>query len=117
MLTNLTINLGVRFEHEFPTTERFNRSLNGFNATVASPVAAAAMAAYAANPSPVLPASQFKVPGGPTFASASAPAIYNVRSKIFSPRFGFAWTPSGQGEKTVIRGGSEFLWRLWEARA
>lgn len=103
--SNLTVNIGIRFEHEFPTTERFNRSINGFNANVASPIAAAASAAYAANPNPLLPASQFKLNGGLTFASGSNPAIYNVQSKIFSPRFGVAWTPGGPNGKTVLRGG------------
>ena len=104
--SNLTLNLGLRFEHEFPTTERFNRSVNGFNATVASPIAAAAIAAYAANPIPQIPASQFRVPGGLTYADSSHPDIYQTASHIFSPRIGFAWTPSGTGGKTVIRGGT-----------
>jgi len=104
--SNLSLNLGLRFEHEFPTTERFNRSVNGFNATVASPIAAAAIAAYAAHPIPQIPAAQFKVPGGLTFADSSHPDIYQTASHIFSPRFGFAWTPSGAGAKTVIRGGT-----------
>jgi Carboxypeptidase regulatory-like domain/TonB dependent receptor len=103
---NLTINLGLRFEHEFPTSERFNRSVNGFDFTVANPIAAAAIAAYTANPIPQVPASQFKVPGGLTYASMSNPDIYHTDSHILSPRFGFAWTPYGAGGKTVIRGGT-----------
>jgi hypothetical protein len=104
--SNLSLNLGLRFEHEFPTTERFNRSVNGFKATVANPIAAAAIAAYTANPIPQIPVSQFKVPGGLTYADSSHPDIYHTTSHIFSPRLGFAWTPSGTGGKTVIRGGT-----------
>ena len=102
--TNLTLNLGIRFEHDFPGTERFNRSLSGFDLTTPNPIAAQAMAAYAQHPDPALPVGQFKVPGGPLFAGPSNPNIYNPQSKMFSPRFGFAWTP--KGGKTVIRGGT-----------
>jgi len=57
---NLTINLGLRWEHETPTVERFNRSVDGFDPAAANPVSGAAAAAYAANPIPQIPASQFK---------------------------------------------------------
>jgi len=84
--------------------------VNGFDLTASSPIASAAIAAYAAayakTPNPdLLPPSQFKVPGGLLYANSSNRDIYHTQSHIFSPRFGFAWTPSKLGNKTVIRGG------------
>jgi len=100
---NLTLNLGMRFEHDFPEYERYNRALNGFDGTTPQAINAAAQAAYAKSPD-VIPVGQFKIVGGPTFASASNREIWTSQSKMFSPRFGFAWTPFGN--KTVIRGGT-----------
>jgi hypothetical protein len=102
---NLTINLGLRFEHETPTTERYNQSVDGFNPTATNPVSALAATAYAANPIPQIAPSQFQPLGGLTFASAANPNIYHSNSSIFSPRFGIAWTPRALGSKYVIRSG------------
>ena len=107
--SNLTINLGLRWEHDFPETERYNRSVNGFSSTIANPASAAAAAAYAASPLPQIPVSQFHTLGGLTFPSGGSPSIYHTESSIFSPRFGFAWTPKALGSKTVIRGGFGIL--------
>ncbi len=103
--SNLTINLGLRWEHETPTVERFNRATNGFDPTAVNPISAAAAAAYAKNPVPQIPVDQFPALGGLTFASPSHRNVYNSKSSIFSPRFGFAWVPRALGSKTVIRGG------------
>jgi hypothetical protein len=103
---DLTLSLGIRWERDFAQTERFNRSVNGFDPTAVNSASTAAAAAYAASPSAFLPASQFKALGGLTFASANAPAIYTPSSRgIFSPRMGFAWTPAKLESKTVFRGG------------
>ena len=106
---NLTLSLGLRWEHDFPEIERFNRVTNGFDPTATNSISAAAQAAYAAAPNATLPASQFKALGGLTFASAGNRSVYNPKSSIFSPRAGFAWTPKVLGNKTVLRGGFGIL--------
>jgi hypothetical protein len=102
---NLTFNLGLRYDQDFPTTERYNRNVNGFGYTSPNPIQAAAQAAYAQHPIPEVPVSQFATPGGLTFASPSNPDIYHVNSHLLSPRVGFAWTPGGADGKTTVRGG------------
>ncbi len=100
----LTFNFGIRWEYFAPLTERFDRSVAGFAFDTASPVAAAAQAAYAMNPIPDIAAGAFAVNGGITYAGVgdTPRALYDVPSNIFAPRFGFAYR---LGEDTVIRGG------------
>src|SRR5205085_9519181 len=56
---NLTITAGVRYELEGPLTERYARSVRGFDFGASLPIEAQAQAAYAAsyasNPTPDLP--------------------------------------------------------------
>ncbi len=107
--SNLTLNLGIRFDHDFPEIERYNRSVSGFNPTADNGIASASAAAYAANPQPQWPAANFKALGGLTFPTSGSRDIYHSNSKIFSPRVGFAWTPHLFDDKTVIRGGIGIL--------
>ena len=76
----LTLNLGLRYEYESSITERYNRSVAGFDFNAASPAQAAAQANYAQNPIPQIPPSQFKVLGGLTFAGANSlpRGLYNA---------------------------------------
>jgi hypothetical protein len=102
--SNLTLNLGLRWEHESPTVERYNRAVSGFNPTAVNPISAAAATAYAQSPAALLPANQFSALGGLTYASGSNPNVYSTKSGIWSPRVGAAWTPSAL-HSTVLRGG------------
>jgi hypothetical protein len=101
---NLTINLGVRFDHDGPYHEKWGRTADGFDTTSVNPLATAAMAAYAKSPIAQIPASAFNVLGGLTFASPGNNAVYQNNSHIVSPRVGFAWTPELLKGKTVFRG-------------
>jgi len=100
----LNLNLGVRWEYEGPTTERFNRSIRMFDFTVESPIAEVARANYAKNPLPELPVEQFRLMGGLRFAGADGQprALWNGDKNNFEPRFGLAYKLT---DKTVLRAG------------
>jgi hypothetical protein len=102
---NLTIDLGLRYEHDFPYNEKYGRTVDGFNTSSANPLSAAATAAYAKAPIAQLPASQFNVLGGLTFPGAGQSAVYQNQSHVLSPRVGLAWTPDAFHGKTVVRTG------------
>lgn len=100
----LTLNLGLRYEYEGPTSERFNRFTLGFDFTSPSPLAAAAGAAYARSPLPEIPAGQFKLLGGPTYPGVRGlpTTMWKGDRNNFMPRIGAAYKVTN---KMVIRGG------------
>jgi hypothetical protein len=100
----LNVNIGLRYEFQTALTERYNRSVRGFDPTAALPFAAQAAANYAKNPTPEVSPSMFQVQGGLTFAGVSGQprTVYDPETKEFMPRVGFAYAPNS---KTVIRGG------------
>jgi hypothetical protein len=100
----LTLNVGLRWEVETPLTERHNRSTRDFDFSVASPVQAAAQAAYARAPIPEIPVSEFRVLGGPTFLGVNGQSRgqRNTDLHAFMPRFGYAWQVR---PRMVVRGG------------
>src|SRR5882762_3070253 len=111
----LTLNLGLRYEIEGATTERYNRNIRGFDPNASNPIEAAAIAAYAAKPIPEIPASSFTVKGGLLFADAQHRGFWNTDKNNFQPRIGFAYTPKfksgflrgifGSEGASVLRGG------------
>lgn len=100
----LTLNLGLRYEVESATTERYNRAVRNFDETTANPVQALAQTQYAASPIPELPASQFRVLGGLTFTGVNGNprGYWDTAKRNWMPRFGLAYQLN---QKTVFRGG------------
>ena len=88
----LTVNVGLRVEDDSPLTERFNRSATTFLGSVASPIAAQAIANYAKNPIPELAPANFKVNGGLAFAGVNGASrdLWNGNGLMFMPRIGMA---------------------------
>jgi len=52
---NLTINVGLRYDHDGAYNEKYGRTVDGFTTTTPNPLAAAAQAAYAKSPISQLP--------------------------------------------------------------
>jgi len=102
---NLTLNIGIRYDHDGPFHEKYGRTENGFNFNAQNPIAAAAIAKYNQNPVPQIPAGSFNVLGGLTYPTSGNAAAYENTSHLVSPRFGFAWSPDRLHGKTVVRGG------------
>src|SRR5205823_3189032 len=75
---------------------------DGFDTTSASPIEAAARAAYAAKPDPALAATDFHIRGGLLFADSSQRRFWDTRAAMFQPRAGFALQLDS---RTVLRGG------------
>lgn len=109
----LTLNLGVRLEFETPLTERYNRSVSGFDFAAAQPWQATAQQRYLNNPTPEV--SRFSPLGGLLFAgNSSSRGLFTTPKANLLPRFGFAYKV---GQKTVIRGGfGQFMGFLGQRR-
>lgn len=101
---SLTVNIGLRWEVDLPTTERFNRTSRGFDFNAANPVEERAKANYARSPIPELPADQFRARGGLLFAGVDGQprTMWNADWNNFAPRFGLAWAVR---PRTVVRAG------------
>jgi len=100
---SVTLTLGLRMEYERGPTERYDRALTTFDPKLALPIAAAAQAAYARNPLPEVPASQFIVQGGNLYAGLNGADRKLWRNQLmYLPRVALSWQANS---KTVFRGG------------
>lgn len=100
----LTLNLGLRYELEWPVTERYNRSVAHFAFGQASPIEAQARAAYAKSPIPELAPEQFRVLGGLTFVGVGGNGrdYWQGERNNLMPRVGLAYQLR---PRTVLRAG------------
>ena len=100
----LTLNLGLRYEVEGALTERYNKSVRGFDFFATQPMQEAVKANLARNPVQGVALDQFFVRGGLTFAGVNGQprGLYKTPRNNYMPRFGFAYKLT---EKTIVRGG------------
>ena len=100
----LTVSLGLRYELEGPLTERFDRSVRGFDYGFIQPLEAQVRTNYAMNPTPEVPPEQFLLRGGLTFAGVGGQprTLWERDKNNFMPRIGFAYNLF---PKTVLRAG------------
>jgi len=107
----LTLNLGLRWEVEAPTVERYNRTTLDFDFKTPNPIEAQARAQYARSPIAEIPAAAFHTLGGVTFAGVGGlpRAIRDSYYGAVMPRIGMAYqlTPN-----TVIRAGYGIFYSL-----
>lgn len=113
--SRLTLTLGLRWEYAGPVTERFNRSIRGYDFTVPSPIEAQVRANYARNPMPDVSPEAFRLTGGVRYAGANeAPReLADVPRTAFAPRIGLAWSLT---PKTVLRAGYGLFFALIDVR-
>ena len=102
---DVTINLGLRAEHETAVVESNNRQTIAFNPSAVNQITQAAQSAYAANPISQLPVSQFLPTGGLEFATSGSRSGYTTPAIFLAPRIGISWAPAALRNKTVLRGG------------
>jgi hypothetical protein len=98
----LTLNLGLRYELDRGSTERYNRIIRDFDATAASPAEAAVRANYARSPIPEIAPNNFNLRGGLLFADAHQRAAFRADRNNIQPRLGLAYQINSS---TVLRAG------------
>ncbi|MEK7407594.1 MAG: carboxypeptidase-like regulatory domain-containing protein, partial [Acidobacteriota bacterium] len=103
LTTKLSVNIGLRLEHELGPTERYDRMIGYFDPLARLPISEAAESAYGRSPVPELPASSFRAQGGSVY-----PGVRGAGRRIY--RNEFLWLPRVSAayqldSETVVRAG------------
>ncbi len=110
--TKLTLNLGLRWDVQYPFTEIHNRVNGDFDYTTPQAFSGQAIANWNRNASSTAnyPAAPSAIVGGITFAGVNGRPrrIYNFDFTNIQPRIGFAYAVT---PKTVLRGGIGIFYR------
>ena len=96
---NLTLNFGLRFEHENGIKEKDDRMALWFDPNAEVSIAAAAEAAYARNPIPQVPPSQFNVQGGIIYAGTPGYDRRIVETRVAVDAAFFVWLQTRRAER------------------
>ena len=100
---NFTLNFGLRYEYENGIRESDDRWVTEFDPDARLAITDLAQAAYARNPIPQVPVSDFRVLGGSVYAGApGASGLSWLGESMWMPRLSGAYTI---GERTVLKGG------------
>jgi hypothetical protein len=101
--TNLTLNFGLRYEFEDGIKESEDRWVTEFDPDALLSITQAAQAAYARNPIPQVPVSEFRVLGGSLYAGAPGASGLSWKGEsMWMPRVAAAYR---MGDRTVVKGG------------
>ncbi|MBI3210628.1 MAG: TonB-dependent receptor, partial [Candidatus Solibacter usitatus] len=108
----LTLNIGLRWDVQYPFTESHNRVNGDFDYTTAQSFSAQAVARWRdlASATAGYPAAPSAIVGGLTFAGVNGKSrrIYDFDFSNIQPRIGFAYAVT---PKTVMRGGFGIFYR------
>jgi hypothetical protein len=115
---NLTLNMGIRWDVQFPWVERWDRANAGFDYSAVNPLSDQILTAWRANKAAYDKANPTRFPypdppkailGGKTFVTpGGSRRIYDFDWTNIQPRFGLAWQI---GRKTVLRTGGGIVHR------
>ena len=100
--TKLRLSLGLRYEREGGSDEKYDRAIAWTLLDQKSPITELVEAAYAASPIPEMPASQFRASGISVYLGEQGFKTANKGTHTFLPKFGAVYSINN---KNVIRGG------------